>query len=183
MRLDNLSRKLRPLGLSIALGLNMALLSATGAWAQQYDVTRRDLENFHQFLENHPRIAQELRSNPSVINNRRWVDDHNELEAFLRRHPEIREELRANPQRFMAWERRYDRRWGDNVSWREVRMFEDFLDSHPRVAERLRRNPNLVNDREFLTSHDDLNDFLRDHSSLRRSLQSNPYAFVERASR
>ena len=90
MRLDNLGRKLKPLGLSIALGLNMALLSATGAWAQQYDVTRRDLENFHQFLENHPRIAQELRSNPSLINNRRYVDDRNELEGFLGRHPEIR---------------------------------------------------------------------------------------------
>ena len=37
MRLDNLGRKLKPLGLSIALGLNMALLSATGAWAQQYE--------------------------------------------------------------------------------------------------------------------------------------------------
>ena len=182
MRLDNLSRKLRPLGLIIALGINMALVSATGAWAQN-DITRRELGNFHDFLENHPRIAQELRSNPSMINNRRWVDDHNELQAFLRHNPRLREELQANPQRFMAWERRYDPRWGDNVTWRDVRSFEDFLDSHPSMAERLRHNPNLVNDRQFLTNHEDLRDFLRNHPDLSRSLRSNPYAFVERASR
>jgi hypothetical protein len=182
MTLNNLGSKLKPFGLSMVLGLNLALVSTSGAWAQDY-VTGRDLRNFHEFLEDHPRIAQQLRSDPSLINDRRWVDNHAELETFLRRNPNVREDLQENPRRFMAWERRYDRRWDNAISWRDVRRFEDFLDSYPRIADRLRRNPDLVNDREFLANHDDLREFLREHPDLRRGLQSNPYAFVERASR
>jgi hypothetical protein len=182
MTLNNLGRKLKPLGLSMALGFNLALVSASGVWAQDY-ATGRDMRNFHEFLDHHPRIAQQLRSDPSLINNDRWLDNHYELDNFLRRNPRVREELQASPRRFMAWERRYDRRWDNDVSWRDVRRFEDFLDSHPRIAQRLRNNPDLVNDRQFLANHDELRDFLRDHPDLRRSLQANPYAFVERASR
>src|SRR4030095_91690 len=126
---------------SLIFGLTMAL-SAAGAWAQD-DLTRSQLRNFHQFLEEHPRIAEDLRNNPSLVNDRRWVTRHDDLQEFLRNHPRIRQELRENPGRVMAWER--------NLNGRaDMRKFDRFLDSHPRLAERLKDNPNFINDRRFV---------------------------------
>ena len=165
---------LKPLTLSLILGLSMALVSA-GAWAQD-DLTRRDLRNFHEFLEDHPRIAEQLRNNPSLANDRRWVSRHDDLEAFLRNQPRIREELRENPSGVMRWERNY-------ASRADLRRFDEFLDSHPRIADRLRNNPDLINNRQFVENHDALQEFLRENPDIRREFQSRPHAFMERVDR
>jgi hypothetical protein len=165
---------LKPLTLSLILGLSMALVSA-GAWAQD-DLTRRDLRNFHEFLEDHPRIAEQLRNNPSLANDRRWVSRHDDLEAFLRNQPRIREELRENPSGVMRWERNY-------ASRADLRRFDEFLDSHPRIADRLRNNPDLINNWQFVENHDALQEFLRENPDIRREFQSRPHAFMERVDR
>jgi hypothetical protein len=164
----------KSLGLSLVLGLGMALVSA-GAWAQD-DLTRRDLRNFHEFLEDHPRIAEQLRNNPSLVNDRRWVSRHYDLEAFLRNQPEIREELRENPSRVMRLERNY-------ASREDLRRFDRFLNAHPRIAERLRNNPDLINNGQFVENHDALREFLRENPDIRREFQSRPFAFMERLDR
>jgi hypothetical protein len=166
---------LKSLALSLILGLSMALVSVTGAWAQD-DTSRRDLRNFHEFLENHPRVAAELRNNPSLANDRRWVSRHDDLEAFLRDHPRIRQDLRENPSRVMSWERNLNARV-------DLRKFDRFLDSHPRIAERLKANPELINNRQFVENHAELRDFLRENPDMRRELQSRPRAFMERVER
>jgi hypothetical protein len=162
---------LKSLALSLILGLSMA----TAAWAQD-DLTRRDLRNFHEFLENHPRVAEQLRNNPSLANDRQWVSRHDNLEAFLRNHPRIRAELRENPRRVMSWER--------NINARaDMRKFDRFLDSHPRVAERLKNNPDLINNPRFVENHPEFEQFLRDNPDMRREFQARPHAFMERAER
>ena len=169
MRTINL---LRSLALSLVLGLS---ISASGAWAQD-DLTRGELRNLHQFLENHPRVAQDLRNNPSLANDRRWVTRHDELNDFLRDNPRIRRELRENPNRVMTWERNLNAR-------ADLRKFDQFLDSHPRVAARLRANPELLRDRQFIDNHDELQAFLRANPDMRRELQAQPHAFMERVTR
>lgn len=166
--------KLKSLALSLIFGLSIAL-SAAGAWAQD-DLTRRELRNLHEFLEDHPRVAEQLRNNPSIVNDRRWVARHDNLEAFLRDNPRIRRELRENPGRVMAWERNMNAR-------ADMRKFDRFLDSHPRVAERLKNNPNLIHDRRFVENHPDFEQFLRDNPDMRREFQARPHAFMERAER
>jgi hypothetical protein len=171
MRMTN---SLKSLALSLIFGLGMALVSA-GAWAQD-DLTRRELRNFHQFLEDHPRIAEQLRNDPYLANDRRWVSRHYDLEAFLRNHPRIREELRENPNGAMRWESNYALR-------EDLRRFDRFLDSHPRIAERLRDNPELVNNWQFVENHPALREFLRDNPDIRREFQARPYAFMQRLDR
>jgi hypothetical protein len=166
--------KLKSFALSLIFGLSIAL-SAAGAWAQD-DLTRRELRNLHEFLEGHPRVAEQLRNNPSIVNDRRWVARHDDLEAFLRDNPRIRRELRENPGRVMAWERNMNAR-------ADMRKFDRFLDSHPRVAERLKNNPNLINDRRFVENHPEFEEFLRDNPDMRREFQARPQAFMERAER
>lgn len=163
---------LRSLALSLVLGLS---ISAGGVWAQD-DLTRGELRNFHEFLENHPRVAQDLRHNPSLANDRRWVTRHDELNDFLRDNPRIRRELRENPSRVMTWERNFNAR-------ADLRKFDRFLDSHPRLAERLRANPELIRDRKFVDNHNELQAFLRENPDMRRELQARPHAFMERVER
>lgn len=56
-----------------------------------------ELASLDRFLDGHPGIAQDLRRNPSLVNNGDYLEDHKELREFLRDHPAIREELRENP--------------------------------------------------------------------------------------
>ena len=163
---------LRSLALSLILGLSIAV---SGVSAQD-DLTRGELRNFHEFLENHPRIAQDLRNNPALANDRRWVTRRDELNDFLRDNPRIRRELRENPTRVMTWERNFNAR-------ADLRKFDRFLDSHPRVAERLRANPELIRDRRFVDNHYELQAFLRDNPDMRRELQARPHAFMDRVTR
>jgi hypothetical protein len=57
------------------------------------------------------------------------------------------------------------------------------LDSHPRLAERLRAKPELLRDRQFVENHDELRAFLRENPDMRRELQAQPHAFMERVTR
>ncbi len=62
---------------------------------------RGKLARFDGFLDSHPAIAQELASNPSLVNNEEYVENHPELQQFLKAHTEIQEELKENPRAFM----------------------------------------------------------------------------------
>lgn len=166
---------LKSIALALVVGLSMSLAWAGAARAQD-DATRRELRTFHEFLDNHPRVAEELRSNPSLANDRRWLSRHDDLEAFLRDHSQIRRELRQDPGRLMAWERNYNARV-------DLRKFDRFLDSHPRVAERLRANPQLLKDQRFVENHEELREFLRENPDMRRELQARPNEFMERVAR
>jgi len=92
------------------------LLLPTLVSAQNNDINRAELRNFDQFLDSHPQIRAELSRNPSLVNNREYVEKHQELRTFLEGHPGVREQLRENPGVFMhreaGYERAEDRRGG-----------------------------------------------------------------------
>src|SRR5215831_1154429 len=58
------------------------------------DTTRAQLATFDQFLDSHPEITEQLRNNPSLVNNEEFVEKHPELQTFLQQHPGVRDELR-----------------------------------------------------------------------------------------
>jgi hypothetical protein len=73
------------------------------------DTTQKEVAEFDKFLDSHPEVAQELRSNPSLVNDHQYVSSHKGLQEFLEKHPEVREEIKKNPQAFMHKEKRYER--------------------------------------------------------------------------
>jgi hypothetical protein len=73
-----------------------------------HDLNRQEVATFDSFLDSHPKIARDLRENPSRVNDAKWVSDHPELKDFLESHPKVREELRENPQSFINHERRFE---------------------------------------------------------------------------
>src|SRR5258706_11647241 len=77
------------------------------------DITRQQLATMDRFMDSHPEIAEQLRKNPVLINNKDFVEKHPALQEFLQTHPEVREEFRENPNAFMHREEQYDRREDD----------------------------------------------------------------------
>jgi len=152
------------------------------------DTTRRELASMDRFLDNHPEIAEQLRKDPSLINNRQWVENHPALQEYLQTHPAVREEFKENPNAFMRQEDRYDRReaWraGDgDTTRRELASMDRFLDSHPELAEQLRKDPSLINNREWVENHPALQEYLQTHPEVREEFKENPNAFMQAENR
>lgn len=80
-------------------------LSANG----KSDTTQRDVKEFDHFLDKHPQVAQDLRSDPSKVNDTEYVNNHKELQRWLEKHPQVRDEIRENPSAFMHQENRYEK--------------------------------------------------------------------------
>ncbi len=173
----------------IAPGVNAQSSSASSQESRtspNSDITRQELARFDQFLDGHQEIAQQLRHDPSLVNDQNYVQGHPELQTFLQDHPGVREEIKENPNYFMRQENRYDRREDardDNVRRQELARFDQFLDSHHEVSEQLRRDPSLVKNQEFLQSYPALQSYLEDHPTVREDLTRNPDAFMRQEER
>jgi phage-related protein len=151
------------------------------------DLTRQQLAAFDQFLDKHSEIAEQLRKDPSLVNNDQFVASHPDLQTYLQQHPEVREDLNQNPNAVMHQEQRFDRREDRNsdrdITRAELGNMDRFMDSHPEIAEQLRKNPALVDNKEFVANHPALQEFLASHPGVREEMKENPNAFMNREER
>ena len=147
-------------------------------------INRPELANFDRFLDSHREIAEQLRRDPSLVNNQEFVKNHPALQTYLQEHPELRAEIKENPNAFMQQEARYDRSEDNRgINRPELAHFDQFLDSHREIAEQLRRDPSLVNNQEFVKNHPALQTYLQEHPELRSEVKENPNAFMQQEAR
>jgi len=143
------------------------------------DITRRDVAEMDHFLDEHPEIAQQLKKDPSLIDNRRWVSDHPALQEFLQNHPQISATFRANPNLFMHDEERYDRQTSDrNISRRDIVDMDRFLDAHPEMAEQLKKDPSLIDNKQWVANHPALQEYLKTHIDVSAAFRAHPDQFM-----
>ena len=141
--------------------------------------TRRELAAFDQFLDSHREIGEQLRNDPSLANNSRFLKNHPALQSYLQDHPGVGEQLRSDPNAFMRGEMRYDRREdGGEARRQEVARFDQFLDSHKEVAAQLRKNPSLINSDQFLKEHPELRTYLEEHPRTQEAIAQDPNGFM-----
>ncbi|HEV7967081.1 MAG TPA: hypothetical protein VGP19_05900 [Candidatus Acidoferrales bacterium] len=153
---------------------------------QDSDTTRKELARFDQFLDGHREIAEQLRKDPSLVNNKDFVKNHPALQTYLQDHPGIREEIKENPNAFLRQEDRIDRHEearDNDTSRRNLARFDQFLDGHREIAEQLRKDPSLVNNREFVKSHPALQTYLQENPGVREEIKENPNAFLRQEDR
>src|SRR5580692_3870377 len=142
--------------------------------------TRKEMGNLDRFMDTHPEIAEQLRKDPSLVNNKDFVSHHPALQEFLQSHSGVAQELRENPNGFMGQEQRFDQREinpNRNAMRWQMGNLDQFLDSHPEIAEQLRKDPSLVNNKEFVEKHPALQQFLAQHPGVREEYKENPNAF------
>jgi hypothetical protein len=151
--------------------------------AQQRDANREELVLFNRFLDSHREIAEQVRKNPSLVNDRRFVNNHPALESYLRDHPGVRNTLRNDPSVFMRGEYRYTDNRDRDTDGRELAEFNRFLDTHREIAQQVRRDPSLADNQRFLEDHPALQTYLQDHPAVRQELQQHPDAFMQQEAR
>jgi hypothetical protein len=139
------------------------------------NITRRDIVDMDHLLDSHPEAAEQLRKDPSLIDNRQWVSAHPELQDYLQKHPQIADAFRSNPNQFMHDEDRMDR---NDISRRDVADMDRFLDSHPEIAEQLRKDPSLIDNNKWVAAHPALQDYLQKHPQIADVFRSNPNQFM-----
>jgi hypothetical protein len=152
--------------------------------APDRDQYRRQLADFNRFLDDHREIAEQVRKNPSLADNRDFVHNHPALETFLRDNPGVRDDLRQDPNAFMHQEDRIN--MAENRDFRDARHdhmadFGGFLGGHRDIARDLDRDPESVKNREFVQNRPDLDRYLNDHPDVRSDLMANPHDFVRGA--
>ena len=160
-----------------------AFMSAERRYDRQEDM--RMMSNMDRFMDAHPEIAEQLQKNPSLVNNKDFIEDHPALQQFLKDHPELRQQYQANPNAFMHQEERFDQREDarqradSDVTRGELANMDRFLDGHPEISEQLRKNPSLVNNKEFVENHPALQQFLASHPGVREEYKENPSGFMK----
>lgn len=147
-----------------------------------------DRRSFEKYLDDHWETAQELYQNPDLINDRKYVRNHQALRDWLEDHPEAAREIRDNPRAVLWSERGRGSRGRDgdtstSLTDRQRRSWEEFLDEHRTIARDLSRNPNLVNDTGYVDDHDSLDDWFDDHREAAAIIRANPNAYITRSSR
>lgn len=153
--------------------------STTPAAGTPGNVDRPELDNFGKFLVNHPQVAEQLRQNPSLINDPNFQAQHPGLQTFLKNHPGVAQQVQANPTKFMNDEHHFMNRGGE-ISGPQAARTDQFLDNHPNVAQELRNNPKLIDNKQYLAQHPQLQQYLQNHPEIRKEWQQNPKAFEHR---
>jgi hypothetical protein len=169
-----------------ALVFVAAMGTAAMAQAPNTDINQTEVTNFNHFLDSHPQAAQQLSSNPGLINDPQFVASHPHLHEFLENHPGVREEIHESPGQFMYREGHYG--WvhgggtggyGPGIGAPQVNRFDNgYLDEHPGVARQLGQNPGLVNNPQFMASHPGLREYFENHPGVRTDLRQHPDRFM-----
>jgi hypothetical protein len=148
------------------------------------DTTRKELARFDQFADSHREIGEQLRKNPSLVNNKEFVQNHPALQAYLQEHPGIREDMKENPNAFMHQENRFDRHEdaGYSGATREhLASFGEFLSGHSSVAKQVSKDPSLVKNDVYVKNHPELQAYLDTHPDVRGEMKQDPQSFIKSA--
>lgn len=150
--------------------------------ADRSDAPRDDrsaVANFDRFLDSHREIAEQLRRDPSLADNQKFVQNHPALQTYLQQTPAIRDQLRRDPSFFMRQEDNFDR--FDSRDHNRFASFRQFMDEHPRIREDVWRNHALVKNNDYVRRNPELGDYLKDHPDVRGAWSANPDLFVKGA--
>jgi len=123
--------------------------------AKSSELTKRRAARYQKFLERHPKLAEQLKEDPTRLYDEDYRKDHPKLAAFLAKHPNILKHLEAHKPADLYRAR-----------------YRHFLDQHPELAKKLKQNPGLLYDQKFRDAHPKLSSFLSDHPKVWERLRN-----------
>ena len=147
-----------------------------GSPARLSDRQRRSWENF---LGAQGAIARDLSRDPDLINDARYVRDHEALDDWLRDNRGAADIITANPGAYITRSSEYESDYGRPTA-SDIQSFEQYLDRNWQVADALYREPELINDRRFLRENPSLDDWMRAHPSAARAIRARPQDYLWR---
>src|SRR5215472_3055941 len=145
--------------------------------------TSAEAANFDAFLDTHPEIDAQLRSNPLLINDQKWLHDHQEVLIYFDRRPEAKNEIAGSPSYFIRREGRRASREAqqrtENLRKQEIASFQQFLNFNPIINKQLNADPALIKESKYLAKHPGLQAYLYDHPLVNKDLREDPGLFFQ----
>jgi hypothetical protein len=137
-----------------------------------------------QFLEDNPKIARDLRKDPLLVTNHKYLDHHHDLRRFFDEHLRVREAFAENPRYFVPSNglgtAPLQVSEDQHLSNRDLAEMARFLRKHKDVAKRIESNPLAVQDLNFLRHHGDLREFFDEHPHIQTEFDEQPHYFMQR---
>jgi hypothetical protein len=98
----------------LLVGSFLTLAPEGHAWSDDRRL-RDQIAQYHVFMDEHPKASTQIRENPQLVYDRKFLKSHSEVERFLKARPELRQEIARRPGRVFDYDRddnrygRYDR--------------------------------------------------------------------------
>jgi hypothetical protein len=89
----------------VALMLSLGLMGGTSEALTKKQM-REEIQVFHAFLHEHPKVSTDLQANPALAGNRKYLDKHEDLKKFFKQHPAVQNEVINHPRNVFAGNRR-----------------------------------------------------------------------------
>ena len=61
-----------------------------------------EIQTFHSFLREHPKVSTDLQANPALAGNKKYLDKHEDLKKFFKQHPAVQHEVINHPRNVFA---------------------------------------------------------------------------------
>jgi hypothetical protein len=111
MNIKTLNHRIRYAAALLLAGAFLTLTSESSAWSDQRQLSAQIAE-YHGFMREHPKASTQIRDNPRLVYDGKFLKSHPEVDHFLKRRPELREEIARRPGRVFGWYDRNDYRYG-----------------------------------------------------------------------
>ena len=95
----------------LVVGMFLALAGESHAWGDDRRL-RDQIAQYHVFMEEHPKASTQIRENPQLVYDNKFLKKHSDVERFLKARPELRQEIARSPGRVFGWYDRDDYRYG-----------------------------------------------------------------------
>jgi hypothetical protein len=110
MDIKTLNHRIRYAAALLLAGAFLTLTSESYAWSDQRQLSAQIAE-YHGFMREHPKASTQIRDNPRLVYDGKFLKSHPEVDHFLKRRPELREEIARRPGRVFGWYDRNDYRY------------------------------------------------------------------------
>jgi hypothetical protein len=87
------------------------------AWSGYYN-SRDSLAEFDAFMRDHPKASTDLRNNPRLVYDGKWLRNHPEVDHFLKGRPHLREAIVYRRGSVFRSRERYDYRYDRRPDYR-----------------------------------------------------------------
>lgn len=91
-------------------GMLLSLATESRAWSDERRL-RDQIAQYHVFMEEHPKASTQIRQNPQLVYDGKFLKSHPEVDHFLKGRPELREEIARRPGQVFGWNNRTDYRY------------------------------------------------------------------------
>jgi hypothetical protein len=150
--------------------------------------TQKTFNEFNKYLSNHPEMEQQIKNNPSLLNNPQYLASHPELNTFLQDHPGFANAVKTNPGAVLhkdatdTKEAHADANEAKTAN-HEAQSYDTFAHQDPAAARAMINNPSLASNSAWLAQHPEAANYVKDHPDVVKAMENNPEAFKNKVER